>query len=487
MKFVKVISCIVALILTIGCPAEYEVVTPTTSANRMAAEWEPVIGSIIAWPLIIPKSLVIELAKEKMLLYVMVSDEVNRYEAENTFKEWGVNMDNVHFVVTRLGLAWGWPRDWGPFAVYSDSGAYFLADPQFVTYPLAGLNCDGTLRSDEHPNQDFFSKERYIGDDLASSALADSLGFDISQLAAAVTGGNFLVDGNGTAFSTCTIQMENRSLGLSDEEFFKLLEEKLGIKTHVILPNFERFGIQHIDCAIKLLDEETILVVRVPEDHPEYKFIEEIAQKLQSLTNNTYGRPYKIVRIDTGYYESKRVAAYTNSLIFNKKVFVPLFGIPEDKQALKTWQDAMPGYEVIGFENDIPVPVMGYTGWQSFDGLHCRVRAIWDPAMLRMAHRRMDNVVEPAKSWPIEVKIQDYSKAGLITEELKLYVRTQSDQAWQVIILSSTQNPNIFQASIPGVNSGTTVEYYVSAADNSGRRETLPRTAPDNFYSFTVE
>src|SRR4030043_881527 len=93
-------------------------------------------------------------------------------------------------------------------------------------------------------------------------------------------------------------------------------------------------------------------------------------------------------------------AAYTNSLIFNKKVFMPFYGIPEDKQALETGQEAMPGYEVIGFENDIPVPVMDYTGWQSFDGLHCRVRAIWDPGMLRMAHGRMDSMGERAKSWP---------------------------------------------------------------------------------------
>jgi len=486
MKSLTLISCTIILIFTAGCPPENQVKTPRTSPPRMAAEWEPVIGSIIGWPLIIPKPLVIELAQEEMLLYVIVSDEIDRYEAENTFKEWDLNMANVHFVVTRLGLAWGWPRDWGPFAVYSESGAYCLADSQFVTYPFAGPNCDGKLLPDEGPNTDLYSKERYIGDDLASSSLADSLGFAICPLAAAVTGGNFLVDGRGTAFSTCVILMENRSMGLSDEEFFKLIQEKLGINNHVILPNYERIGIQHIDCAIKPLDEETILVMRLPQDHSEYAIIEEIAQRLQGLTNS-YGRPYKIIRIDTGRFKDESVAAYTNSLILNKKVFIPLYGIPEDEQALQTWQEAMPGYEVIGFENDIPVPVLGYTGWQSFDGLHCRVRAVWDPGMLRMAHRRIDNTVEPAESWPIEVQIQDYSKAGLIPEELQLHVRTQSEQEWQTIILSSTKNPHIFQALIPGVNSGKTVEYYLSAADHSGRRETLPRTAPAHFYSFTVE
>jgi len=445
----------------------------------MAAEWEPVIGSIIAWPLIIPRTLVIELARGSMQLYVMVSDEVNRYAAEKAFKEWGVNMDNVHFVVTRLGLAWGWPRDWGPFAVYSESGAYWLADPRFVTYPLAGPDCNKNMRPD------LFPKERYIGDDLATSSLADSLGFDIVHIAAALTGGNFLVDGYGTAFSTCVIQMENRWLGLRDEELSRLIKEYLGIKKHIILPNYEKTGIQHIDCAIKPLNEETLLVMRVPEDHHEYAVIEEIAQKLERLTD-AYGRPYKIVRIGTGRYKNESLAAYTNSLIFNKKVFMPFYGIPEDKQALKTWQEAMPGYEIIGFENDIPVPVMGYTGWQSFDGLHCRVRAIWDPGMLRMAHRRMDSTVKPAKSWPVEVTIHDYSEAGLIPEELQLHFRSHSDQKWKTILLRSTANPSLFQALIPGAEPGETVEYYLSAADRSGRQETLPRTAPDSFYSFIV-
>jgi hypothetical protein len=57
-----------------------------------------------------------------------------------------------------------------------------------------------------------------------------------------------------------------------------------------------------------------------------------------------------------------------------------------------------------------------------------------------------------------------------IPEELTLHVRTQSDQAWQAIVLKSTKKSYIFQASIPGANSGETMEYYLSAADNSGRR-----------------
>jgi hypothetical protein len=34
-----------------------------------------------------------------------------------------------------------------------------------------------------------------------------------------------------------------------------------------VVPNFEWFGIQHIDCLLKPLDAETLLVKRVPEGH----------------------------------------------------------------------------------------------------------------------------------------------------------------------------------------------------------------------------
>jgi hypothetical protein len=51
---------------------------------------------------------------------------------------------------------------------------------------------------------------------------------------------------------------------------------------------------------------------------------------------------------------------------------------------------------------------------------------------------------------------------------------------------TATTDPEVFVASIPGVVAGESVEYYLSAADRSGRRETLPRTAPDGVFSCVV-
>src|SRR5439155_20654947 len=108
----------------------------------------------------------------------------------------------------------------------------------------------------------------------------------------------------------------NAIMGVSQERLLGLLRQHLGVRRFHFLPNFERLGIQHIDCLLKLLDEERVLVKRVPADHPSYPHVEKAVRYLQGLTN-VRGRPYEILRIDTPRYCLNQVAAYTNALIVN--------------------------------------------------------------------------------------------------------------------------------------------------------------------------
>jgi agmatine deiminase len=442
---------------------------------RVAAEWEPALGALVGWPLMVPESLLVEIARDDTL-FLLVDDEESKVEAEGELVEWGIDLANVRFIVAKQGDAHPWTRDWGPSARFSEEEGYSLVDPWFDDYPLSGAGCESRLYSQRRLLfMDFAS------DDLATEVLADTLGFSSLQVPIALTGGNALVDGHGTVFSTCTMLNENRALGVSDDQFFTAVRQQMGISRYVMIPNFELFGIQHIDCFLKLLDEERILVARPPEGHPHYERSEAIVRELSSLTN-AHGRPYQIIRIDTPPYWWDFMPAYTNSLILNRKVLVPLYGIPADRDALETWRKAMPGYQVIGFEHR-----GGWLErWMSFDALHCRTRAIWDPEMLYMAHKRVAETVAPAEAYPIEVKIRDYSRAGLIGETLELSWRSSGEDAWRVIPLQATTNPETFVASIPGAAAGQEVEYFLSAADHSGRRESLPRAAPEGYYSFTV-
>jgi agmatine deiminase len=74
----------------------------------------------------------------------------------------------------------------------------------------------------------------------------------------------------------------------------------LGFKTYHILSNFELTGIQHIDCFMKLLDEERILVAEPPKDHILYPIYERIVEHELKNLKTIYGRPYQIQRIKIG-------------------------------------------------------------------------------------------------------------------------------------------------------------------------------------------
>ena len=104
-----------------------------------------------------------------------------------------------------------------------------------------------------------------------------------------------------------------------------------------------------------------------------------------------------------------------------------------------------------------------------------------------MAHRRMDRSVAAADEYPIEVRIEARSRTDLIADELTLSWRLEGQREWRRVPLQASPDPRAYSASIPGATAGQTVEYFVSAGDASGRRESLPRTAPDGFYTFTVD
>jgi agmatine/peptidylarginine deiminase len=454
--------------------------TPAADGHpRIAAEWEPALGALVVWPPAVPDELLVEIAKDDRL-YLIVPDLEQQEEATARLTELGVDLGSVELIVDPTLAGENWTRDWGPSALFDKYGNYHLLDPKFVGYPLAMPDCDADLYNliDKIP----FLRDWFPGGsrDLNADSLAETLGVTIVKPPFALTGGNALVDGLGTVFSTCAMLKENReSFGLSEQEFFEAVKKRLGFDRYVVIPNYEWFGIQHIDCLLKPLDAETLLVKRVPEGHPDHRPIEAIVALLSEL-KTPYGRPYRIVRIDAApYYMGHHVANYTNSLILNRKIFVPLFGVATDESALATFREAMPGYEVIGYEYD---DVMG---WAWYDALHCRVRAVWDPKMLYMTHEQIRDRVEPAEFHRVDVVIRDYSRAGLIADELKLSWRVRGEANWNEVMLSAAATPETYTASIPAPEA-TAIEYFLSAADRSGRRESLPRVAPDGFYTFEV-
>jgi agmatine/peptidylarginine deiminase len=464
------------------------------NTNRTAAEWEPAKGTMITWPLSVPYKLAVELAKDNHL-YTLVENDSIRKEAQQWYDQWGIAADKNTFVYAPQGIDAWWTRDWGPSAVFTPNGTMKLGDGKYIySTPVSGLSCDDSLTFIyKKANGEIIRTET---DDNATVPLGKGLGMPVLDLPFVNTGGNVITDGLGTAFSSCILLNENRFYKVPEDQFLQLNKNLLGFKQYNILSNFEEKGIQHIDCLMKLLDEERILVAEPPKDHEMYAVYENIIENELKKLKNAYGRSYQILRIKIGRYQEERLAAYTNSLILNKTIYVPFFQIKEDSLALATWQKAMPGYVVKGFTyalDEEPIVdkevIKHYKkyGWNFGDALHCRTRAVWDNQMLYISLKQLPAKVASNDPLTVYATIIDYSKKGLVKDHAQLLWRLVGTRDWKIMPLKTADIPTHFFATIPTPPKGATIEYYIAAESKSGRKETRPRTAPVGTYQFTIE
>ena len=124
----------------------------------------------------------------------------------------------------------------------------------------------------------------------------------------------------------------------------------LGIDPYHVTIDPQGDYIAHVDCWGKYLAPDKIMLARVPESNPRYPYYEEVAEYFET-TNCCWGYPYKVYRVDIP--GGNVISPYTNSLILNKKVLVPMgSNNAYNEAALSIYREAMPGYDVIGVEND---------------------------------------------------------------------------------------------------------------------------------------
>lgn len=460
---------------------------------RLVAEWEPAIGSLIRWPLGIPLDLVRHLAADDTL-YTLVETGGQEQQARSAFAAAGVDLSRVQFIHADL---WSmWTRDWGPQAMFRADGVMAYADPWFDGYPwVPGCHASpgGGVVPPSGPTtaahviatagdpgagipETVRAGRGYDEDDALPAVVAAHLGVPRVSVGAYLTGGNIMTDGLGLAWSTSQMLAENAPY-LDEAAFRQHVGEVLGLTDYRLTIDPEIHGIQHIDCYAKLLDEETVLVKAVPAGHPEHGCCEEVAAAFAG-TLTPYGRPYTVHRVFCPPYDGDATAAYTNSLILGRKVLVPLFGLPADADALATYRDTMPGYDVIG----IP-----YDGWHHYDALHCRVMGLFDPGMLRLLHARVAPVQPAGQPARIAAWIDDRSGSGLPAGDQAVRWRLVGEAAWQEVALTAIAAADSFEAWIPAQPPGSEVEYRLHAADASGRLATLPRGAEPAAYRYTVD
>ena len=418
---------------------------PPTGEPRFVAEFEPMQGVMIRYPLGIPTSLVAQLSNNCMVYCIVSTSQQN--SAQNDFQNAGVNMNNITFVNAQTDSYW--VRDYGPWYIFENR------EPAIVD----------NVYNRPRPN-----------DDNISGVFATYWDIPMYGMNLQHTGGNMMEDGRGHGVSDDLVLSEN---GNNEQNVRDKMRDYLGIDPYHITIDPQGDYIAHVDCWGKYLAPDKILIARLPQNNPRYQYYEQVAEYFET-TNCCWGYPYRVYRVDEpgGY----TLAPYTNSLILNKTVYVPIGSNSNyNNQALAVYQEAMPGYEIVGVTNNT------YNGWENTDALHCRTRGVMDFDMLFVDHR---NVLFGEQAWQDSIAVVSkfiaYSGAELKQDSLLVYYSIDNG-AYQVAHMTATGNPDEYVGYIKGYQGESSIDYYVFGADESGHRYTQPVFADLDPHHFTME
>ncbi|MEM0445062.1 MAG: agmatine deiminase family protein [Nitrososphaerota archaeon] len=328
---------------------------------RAPAEWERHRCTWLAWPhnpdtfpepiLWRVEQIYCEMIREISrgeAVKILVNDEAEEKRAERLLDQAGVNLSLIefHHVVT-VDV---WVRDYAPI---------------FVERIGQGILCGIKWRFNAW------------GMKYADLALDDAAGREILRISGAmpvergvvVEGGAIDLSGDGLLITTkeCLLNPA-RNPGVSLEEVEAELKSFLGVEKVLWL---ERGVVGddtdgHVDVFCRFVAHDTLLLLKERREGVNRDILEKAAQRIEDFSFKSQRRlevhrvpapaPVKVM----GQYVP---ASYLNFYISNSSVLVPLFGVPEDEEALATLEESFHHRRVIG----IRCPELFY----GLGGIHC--------------------------------------------------------------------------------------------------------------------
>ncbi|MCK5686894.1 agmatine deiminase family protein [bacterium] len=375
------------------------------------AEFEPADAVLYSWSGY--STLLTKLIKESCLdnkVILICSSSYSKSSAERTLKGAGVDMANLSFLVAPTNSVW--IRDFGPMFVLDDKGDRGVLD---------------LIYNRPRPN-----------DDKIPQKVAEHCGFNYYKPSLILPGGNLIIDGKGTAFMTDVVfdSSEGGDPSMTHAKIEKIFNNFYNVERVVIIPKMNRDGTGHIDMFCKLLPGNVFIVGEYasPSDGASgnYDILNKNAETLAGM-KDLDGNSYKVVRIPMPKYTGTSFS-YTNSLILNKTVLVPIYGKSFDDTALKIYRDNMPGYKVVGFDCSRIITANG--------AIHCISKLVMGPQIKVDVIGGTENVqYSPTK---ISARISSYREI----REAKLYWRTGSENQVRFVSLEDRGN-DLYEAVIP--------------------------------------
>ena len=360
-----------------------------------------------------------------------------------------VNMQNVIFIQDSDIFNYSiWIRDYFPFYIYED-GMRAIID-----HPAGGQT------------------------ELAET-VADEFDFSMYYLDLMHQGGNHISDGNGMGF--CSSNIYEHNPGSPESVIRTKFQEFFGIDSLVVVEPMAGDGTGHIDMFCKLLND-TLFVVgeyATPEDsYPgDYDLLNDLADYLETI-QNLDGRDFRVERLPMPPFTYGGPAGtinytYTNSLIINDKVLVPIYGFYSDGDALEIYSELMPGYDIIGIDSTYIIQYWG--------AIHCITNSHYSENPLIVFHDPLESVAynyEPQIKFRLNPKFENANAS--------VFYKLESDDEFSEI--PAELNAGIWSSILPIMSEN--FEYYISGNATSGEEffpAYLPENAPDSVFLVEIE
>jgi len=237
---------------------------------------------------------------------------------------------------------------------------------------------------------------------------------------------------------------------------------------------------------MKLLAEETLIVGEYPTGTLDGPQIEANLQYVLSNFNSKWGTPFKVIRIPMppntssgGYSQWSPYMTYANSIFVNKTILIPTYYEEYDTTAQRIYENALPGYKVIGIDCNSIIPSGG--------ALHCITHEIGvkDPLLISYQHIP-DTSIDGSVSIldiPFDVHIRHRSGISSAT----LYYSKDTTAGYSQVPLQLTDSvAKIWSATLSISSPSGKIFYYVKANSVSGKTMYRPMPGSNGPSKFTV-
>ncbi|HEY0976359.1 MAG TPA: agmatine deiminase family protein [Flavobacteriales bacterium] len=446
--------------------------TPPEMPVRTMAEWEEIQALCLAWDGYSPiLKNIARYAKEECEVIISCDDagDVEDYLLGNAAGGPLPDLENITFIETPFNSIW--IRDYGAETIY-------------------GNEVDSLFQLDW-----IYNRPR-PQDDALPDLIGEQLGIPVYRTNTAPydlvhTGGNFMSDGAGTAFSSNLVLDENGPGGefnqtvKNEAEVDAIMEQWMGIQPgrYIKMETLPYDAIHHIDMHMKLLDEERLLVGEFPLGESDGPQLETNISTVLSTTNSVFGTPWKLVRIPMppstsgAFPPNASYRTYANNVFINKTVLVPTYRTEYDTTGLRILRESLPGYRVIGIDCDNnEANIISASG-----AIHCITKGIGvaDPLLIR--HQPLPDTDDTENDYLVEGYIRH--RSGIAGAQLHWTTDTAGGFTAVDMVMGADDH---WSGAIPAQPGGTTVYYYIGAVSNSGKNQVRPIVAPEGWWRFRV-